>query len=133
MPVDVHVHVTIDVGGPPDPPEDPPWWKRVRWGHHAAMLFLALPVSGPWAWVLADVRDTEGLAGAWVMAIIPLALVAVWDNVTRIRAQQAHPDEWLPKARAALARLLLYAMATATVLTLPLTTLVYWITGVKPS
>ncbi len=97
------------------------------------MLVLALPLSGPWAWVLTDVQEEKGLDAAWVMAIIPLALAAVWDNVTRIRALQAHPDEWLPKARAALARLILYAMATATVLALPLTTLVYWITGVKPS
>lgn len=94
------------------------------------MLFLAFPLSGPWAYVLADVRDEKGLAAAWVMAIIPLALAAVWDNVARIRAMQAHPDEWLPKGRAAAARLLLYAMATATALTLPVTTLVYAITGV---
>jgi hypothetical protein len=97
------------------------------------MLVAAFPLSGPWAWVLADVRDTESLAGAWVMAVLPLALVAVWDNAARIRARHADPDEWLPKLRAAAARLALYAGATATVLTLPLTTIVYWITGVKPS
>ncbi|MYR45069.1 hypothetical protein [Streptomyces sp. SID5910] len=129
-PLDVHVHVTIDVGGPPDPPPAPPWWRRIRWGYHLGMLTLALPLSGPWAWILADVRDEESLAGAWVMAIVPLALVAVWDNVTRIRARQADPDEWLPRLRAGVARLALYAMATATVLTLPITTLVYALTGV---
>lgn len=132
-PIDVHVHVTVDQGGHPDPLPDPSWWRRIRWGYHAAMLFLAFPLSGPWAWVLADVRDEKGLAGAWVMAIIPLACAAVWDNVCRIRAAQAHPEAWLPKGRATLARLLLYAMATATVLTLPLTTLVYALTGVKPA
>jgi hypothetical protein len=97
------------------------------------MLALALPLSGPWAWVLADVRDSEGLAGAWVMAIVPLALVAAWDNVARIQARHADPDAWLPKLRAGVARLALYAAATATVLTLPITTLVYALTGVKPA
>lgn len=129
-PVDVHVTVTVDLQGPPDPPPNP-WWRRIRWGYHSLMVFLAFPVSGPWAWVLNDVRAERGLAAAWVMAAIGWALTAVWDNVCRIRAMQAHPEAWLPKARAALARLLLYAVITATVLTLPITTLVYWITGVE--
>ncbi len=64
------------------------------------------------------------------MATVVWALIAVWDNVCRIRALQAHPEAWLPKIRATIARLLLYATITATTLALPLTTLVYWITGV---
>lgn len=94
------------------------------------MVLLAFPASGPWAYVLADVRDEKGLAAAWVMDAVAWALVAVWDNVARIRALEAHPEAWIPKARAAVARLLLYAVVTATALTLPITTLVYWITGV---
>ncbi|WP_199791691.1 hypothetical protein [Streptomyces turgidiscabies] len=129
VPVDVHVTVTVDLQGPLDPPPDP-WWRRVRWGYHALMVLLAFPVSGPWAAVLDSVRHQEGLPAAWVMAAIVWALVAVWDNVSRIRALHAHPEAWLPKIRARVARLLLYAVITATVLTLPITTLVYWITGV---
>lgn len=131
MPVDVHVTVHVQAGGDPDPEPDPPWWRRIRWGYHLGMAVLAFPVSGPWAWVLNDVRHEKNLAAAWVMAAFVWALIAVWDNVCRIRALQAHPEAWLPKLRAFIARLLLYAVITATVLTLPLTTLVYWITGVR--
>lgn len=128
-PVDVHVHVTVSQGGPPDPPQIP-WWRRIRWGYHALMVLLAFPVSGPWAKVLDSVRHGEGLPAAWVMAATVWALAAVWDNVSRIRARHADPDAWLPKWRAGIARLLLYAVITATTLALPITTLVYWITGV---
>lgn len=128
-PVDVHVTVTVDLQGPPDPPPIP-WWRRIRWGYHALMVLLAFPVSGPWAKVLDSIRHDAGLPAAWVMAATVWALAAVWDNVSRIRARHADPDAWLPKCRAAIARLLLYAVITATVLALPITTLVYWITGV---
>lgn len=130
MPVDVHVTVHMQAGGDPDPEPDPPWWRRIRWGYHFGMTVLAFPVSGPWAWVLNDVRHEQNLTAAWVVAAVVWALIAVWDNVCRIRTLQAHPEAWLPKLRAFIARLLLYAVITATVLTLPLTTLVYWITGV---
>jgi hypothetical protein len=128
-PVDVHVIVTVDVAGDPDP--EPPWWARIRWGYHLLMISIAFPVSGPWAWVLNDVRDEKGLAAAWVMAAVVWAVIAVWDNVCRIRALQAHPEAWLPKIRATVARVLLYAAITATALTLPLTTATFWITGVQ--
>jgi hypothetical protein len=124
------VTIAVDVGGPVDPEPEPAWWRRIRWGYHLAMAAAAFPASGPWAWVLNDVRDEQGLGAAWVMAAFVWALIAVWDNVCRIRATEAHPEAWLPKLRAAIARWLLYAVITATVLTLPLTTLVYWITGV---
>ncbi|MFI8535374.1 hypothetical protein ACIGMX_34655 [Streptomyces aquilus] len=133
VPVDVKVTVHVDLGGDPEAEPDPPWWMRVRWGYHLGMVLLAFPVSGPWAFVLADVRDEKGLAAAWVIAAVVWALIAVWDNVVRIRAAEAHPEAWLPKIRALVARLLLYAVITATVLTLPLTTLVFWITGVHSS
>ncbi|MFF7452119.1 MULTISPECIES: hypothetical protein [unclassified Streptomyces] len=95
------------------------------------MTALAFPLSGPWAWVLNDVRHEKSLTAAWVMATVAWALLAVWDNVCRIRALQAHREAWIPKIRATIARLLLYAVITATALTLPLTTAVFWITGVR--
>ncbi|MEU6070550.1 hypothetical protein ABZ864_40455 [Streptomyces sp. NPDC047082] len=123
--------VHIAPGGQQDPPNpDPPWWARIRWGYHLATILLALPLSGPWARVLADVRDTESLAGAWVMAVIPLTGLAVWDNACWIRAACAHTDLWEPRIRAALSRLLLWAAVIATALTLPIVTLVYAMTGV---
>ncbi|WP_381562924.1 hypothetical protein [Streptomyces eurythermus] len=131
IPVDVHVTVTLDAG-PPEPPPAPPWWRRVRWGYHAVMCAAAVPLSGPWAWVLAHVRTDTSLAGAWVMAAIPLATVAWWDNAARIQARHSDPDLWGPKVRARVARLALYATAEATALTLPLYSLVTILTGVRP-
>ncbi|MFD8805586.1 hypothetical protein [Streptomyces sp. NPDC059597] len=125
--------VTIDPGGLPvlpDPEPGPRWWQRVRIGYNLALLALSTPMSGPWSWVLAHVRDEQSLAGAWVMALIPLAILAVLDNARRAEAAGANPDLWAPKWRAAITRLLLWAAITATVLTLPITTLVYLMTGV---
>ncbi|WP_086765371.1 hypothetical protein [Streptomyces bobili] len=90
-------------------------------------------MSGPWAWVLQSVRDEQSLAGAWVMASIPLAVLVLLDNARRVEAMAAHHDLWAPKLRAALTRTALWAAVLATVLTLPITTLVYLITGVQPS
>ncbi|MGW4300407.1 hypothetical protein ACWEHT_11580 [Streptomyces sp. NPDC004646] len=134
VPVDVHVTVTIDQGGLsvlPGPEPGPRWWQRIRIGYNAALLALSTPLSGPWSWVLAHVRDEESLAGAWVMALIPLAVLTVLDNARRVEAVGAHPDLWGPKWRAALVRLLLWAAITATALTLPITTLAYLMTGVR--
>ncbi|MFI0233136.1 hypothetical protein [Streptomyces sp. NPDC017086] len=130
VPVDVHVTVTIDTG-PADPPPEP-WWRRIRWGYHAVMALAAIPLSGPWAWVLADVREQASLTGTWVIAVIPLAIVAWWDNAARIQARHSDPDLWGPKVRATAARLALYAGAEATALTLPLYSLVIILTGVRP-
>ncbi|MFD5697468.1 hypothetical protein [Streptomyces lasiicapitis] len=131
-PVDVHVHVTI--GTPiPDPEPDERWWQRIRIGYNLALAALSLPLTGPWSWVLASVRDDESLTGAWVMAGIPLAVLALLDNARRAEAAGSDPDLWGPRVRAALARLLLWAAVIATALTLPVTTLVYWITGVEPA
>lgn len=136
VPVDVHVTVTIDAGGPllpTDPDPGPRWWQRIRIGYNAACAACGLGLSGPWAWVLSSVRDTESLAGAWVMAAVPLTVAALLDNARRVEAAHAHPDLWAPKLRAVIARTTLWALTEATVLTLPITTLVYLMTGVQPS
>ncbi|MEH0574328.1 hypothetical protein QBA54_07490 [Streptomyces sp. B21-108] len=136
VPVDVHVHVTIDAGGPLVPVDSDPgprWWQRIRIGYNLACAACGLGLSGPWAWVLASVRDEESLAGAWIMAAVPIAVVALLDNARRVEAAAAHPDLWAPKIRAAITRTLLLSLAEATALTLPVTTLVYLITGVQPS
>ncbi|HEY6114866.1 MAG TPA: hypothetical protein VI172_02810 [Candidatus Dormibacteraeota bacterium] len=130
------MHITLDQGGPlvpanPDP--GPRWWQRIRIGYNLACAACGLGLSGPWAWVLASVRDKESLTGAWVMAAVPLIVVAFLDNARRVEAAAAHPDLWAPKWRAALTRTLLWALVEATVLTLPITTLVYALTGVLPS
>lgn len=131
MPVDVHVTVTVDQGGelvPADPDPGPRWWQRFRIGCAIAGFLLC----GPWAWVLKDIRDdgTNGLAGAWVMALIPLTVIAVWDNAARIAAKHADPEAWIPRIRALVARTLLWAGLWAIALTLPVTTLVFLVTGV---
>jgi hypothetical protein len=136
VPVDIHVTVTIDAGGQlavPEPEPGPRWWGRIRWGYNAACAAAGLILSGPWAWVLQSVRDEQSLAGAWVIAAIPLAVLGLLDNARRIEARCAHPDLIGPKIRAALTRAALWAAALATALTLPITTLVYALTGVQPS
>lgn len=136
VPVDVHVHIALDQGGPlvpADPDPGPAWYQRIRIGYNLALGFLALGPAGPWSWVLASVRDEEGLAGAWVMALIPLVILGFLDNARQVEARCSNPDLWAPKLRAGLFRCLLWAAVIATVLTLPLTTLVYAITGVKPA
>ncbi|MEV0115854.1 hypothetical protein AB0H77_21835 [Streptomyces sp. NPDC050844] len=135
-PIVVHTHVTVDIPDhlptPPEPEPRPRWWSRFRPGYNAVCLFLGMPLTGPWAWVLDNVRDEESLAGAWVMALVPLLVLAFADNVYRIAAAGAHPDLWMPKIRAFVARVLLLAAVTATVLTLPIASLVYALTGVRP-
>lgn len=136
VPVDVHVHVTIDQGGPllpVDPGPGPRWWQGIRIGYNFALAMLSLTVAGPWSAVLVAVRDEASLAGAWVMALIPLVILGFLDNARQVEARHADPDLWAPKWRAALFRTLLWAAVLATVLTLAITTLVYWITGVKPA
>lgn len=125
----VDVHVTLSWATPE--PERPPWWRRIRWGYNAGCLLCAGPVSAPWVWLLASVRDSQGLAGAWTLAVIPLAVLALLDNARRVEAAAAHPDLWAPKLRAARARILLDSVLIATATTLPATTLVYVLTGVR--
>jgi len=128
--------VTIDQGGwlaVPDPEPGPRWWQRIRYGYNVALAALSLILAGPWAHVLTAVRDEESLAGAWVMALIPLVVLGFIDNARRAEAAGAHPDLWAPKWRAVTARFLLWAAVIGTGLALPITTLVYAITGVKPA
>ena len=114
----------------PDPEPGPRWWQRIRIGYNAALAVLSLTVAGPWAHVLASVRDEASLAGAWVMALVPLVVIAFVDNAKRAEAAGAADELWMPNVRAALARLLLWAAVIATALALPVTTLVYALTGV---
>lgn len=113
---------------PADPEPGPRWWQRLRIG----CAIAGFAVSGPWSWVLDDVRGhgPNGLAGAWVMALTALTVLAVWDNACRIAAKHADPEAWIPKIRAAVARILLWAALIATALTLPVTTIVLFVTGV---
>lgn len=117
----------------PDPDSGPPWYRRIRIGYNAGCAAVAFALCGPWAWVLASVRDEESLAGAWVMALIPLLVLGVLDNARRVEALCAHPELWRPRALAAVTRTALWTAVIATCLTLPVTTLVYAVTGVKPA
>lgn len=133
VPVDVHVTVTIDQPGyliPVDPEPGPRWWQRIRIAYNAGLGVLSLTLAGPWAHVLVSVRDEESLAGAWVMALIPLTVIAFVDNARQAEAAGAHPDRWAPKWRAAGTRYLLWAAVIGTALALPVTTLVLATTGV---
>jgi hypothetical protein len=126
--------VSVDRGGPPavpDPEPGPRWWRRIRIAYNIGCAFVGFIFCGPWAWVLASVRDEQGLAGAWVMALIPLVVLGFIDNARRIEAAGAHPDLWAPKLRATAARCALWAAAIATALALPVTTLIYLVTGVR--
>lgn len=127
-PIDVHAHVTVEPWAPVEP--EPGWYQRIRIAYNVICAFVGLTICGPWAWVLASVRDEQGLAGAWVLALIPLVVLGFLDNARRIEAAAAHPDLWAPKWRAALARVLLWAAILATVLTMPIATTVYLMTGV---
>ncbi|APY88187.1 hypothetical protein [Streptomyces alfalfae] len=124
------MHVTVEPWTPVEPEPEPRWYQRIRIAYNAACALIGLIICGPWAWVLDSIRDEQGLAGAWVMALIPLVVLGFLDNARRIEAEAAHPDLWAPKWRAALARVLLWAAILATALTLPIATTVYWMTGV---
>lgn len=128
-PTTIDVHVTIGWAEPE--PEPPSWWRRIRWGYNAGCLLCASPLISTWADGLASIRDSQGLAGAWTLAVIPLTVLAFLDNARRIEAAAAHPDLWKPKIRAATTRTLLWACIASTAITLPVTTAVYALTGVR--
>lgn len=115
----------------PDPEPAEHWWGRIRIGYNLACALLGFVLCGPWAWVLAHVRYEESLAGAWVMAVIPLVVFGFIDNARRVEARHADPDLWAPRLKAAAARVLLWAAVEATALTLPISTLIYAMTGVQ--
>lgn len=135
-PPTVHVHVDVHLDDylpvPVEPEPGPPWWTRCRPGYNAALIVLGFPLTTWWADVLAAARDEISLAGAWVIALIPLTICAFADNVYRIAAAGAADELWAPKIRATLARLLLWSVLLATLIALPLTTVIYTLTGVKP-
>ncbi|MEU5773879.1 hypothetical protein ABZ819_11385 [Streptomyces venezuelae] len=124
------MHVTAEPAGPVQRERTPRWYQRVRIGYNAACAFAGLTLCGPWAWVLASVRDEASLAGAWVMALIPLVVLGFLDNARRIEVQHADPELWGPKWRAVLARVLLWAAILAIFLTLLIAATVRLMTGV---
>ena len=130
---DVVVHATIYLPVP-DEPEPAPgirWWQTFRFGYNALCAAVGSPVAVQWAGVLADVRDEAGLAGAWVIALVPLGVVALVDNVWSVVAANSAPRLWLPRIRAAAARAALWALLIGTAVALPVMTLVYVVTGVR--
>lgn len=134
VPVDVHVAVTIDAAGPLVPVEPEPgprWWQRIRIAYNIACAIGGFVICGPWAWLLTAAREGQGLAAAWVAALIPLLISAFIDNARRVEALHADPDLWLPRLKAVVARVVLWAFLEAAALALPVTSLVYWITGVQ--
>ncbi|KAA6220019.1 hypothetical protein [Streptomyces filamentosus] len=134
-PQPLDIRVTVDLLLPGTEPEPAPSWRqriRIRWIYNIGCLAFALPLSGPWAAALASVRDEQGLAGAWTLAVIPLAVVGILDNARRVEAEHAAPDLWAPRIRAALTRTALWALVTATATALPVDTVVYLLTGVRP-
>ncbi|MCX5197209.1 hypothetical protein OOK31_25480 [Streptomyces sp. NBC_00249] len=129
-PLDVRVTVDLVIPGPPPEPEVR-WWHRIRWGYNATCALCAMPLAGLWAPVLEAVRDDAGLAAAWTIAAAPLTVLGVLDNTRRVQARYAHEDLWAPRIRAAIARTLLLAASGATAMALPVTTVVYLVTGVR--
>lgn len=126
------VHVEVHLPAQPEPEPGPGWIARLRPGYNIALILASSPVAAAWADVLTAARDEAGLAGAWVIALVPLAVVAFADNVYSTAAAGAAPQLWAPRIRAAAARYLLWAALCATAVALPVATIVYIITGVRP-
>jgi len=85
-----------------------------------------------WADVLGDARAEAGLAGAWVIALVPLGVVALADNVWSVGVANSAAGLWLPRIRAAASRVALWALLIGIAAALPVMTVVYVITGVQP-
>lgn len=131
---DVIVHATIYFPVP-DEPEPAPgirWWQTFRFGYNALCIAVGSPLAAQWALVLGDARTEAGLAGAWVIALVPLGIVALVDNVWSVAAANSAPRLWLPRIKAAAARAALWALLIGTAVALPVMTLVYAVTGVQP-
>ncbi|WP_327725744.1 hypothetical protein [Streptomyces europaeiscabiei] len=130
---DVIVHATIYLPVPDEPEPEPGirWWQTFRFGYNALCAAVGSPIAMQWADVLADARTGAGLAGAWVIALVPLGVVALVDNVWSVTAANCAPRLWLPRIKAAAARAALWALLIGTAVALPVMTLVYVVTGVR--
>jgi hypothetical protein len=130
---DVVVHAAIYLPAP-DVPEPEPgvrWWQTFRPGYNAACALAGSPAAMEWADVLGDARTEAGLAGAWVIALVPLGVVALVDNVWGVTAANSAAGLWLPRIKAAASRAALWALLIGTAVALPVLTLVYVVTGVR--
>lgn len=130
---EVVVHTTIHLPVPDEPPAAPGirWWQTFRPGYNLLCAAASTPIASCWAGVLGDARTEAGLSGAWVIALVPLGVTALVDNVLAVGAANAAPALWLPRLRAAAARTTLWALLAGTVIALPVMTLVYVVTGVR--
>ena len=128
------MHVRVDVYVPDNQPEPEPWWRRIRIAYNAGIALLATGPGAAWARVLEALYQHDGLAGVWVIAVVPLGVLALADNAYRLNAL-ANPRRWSCHIRAAGARWLLWAAAIGTGFALPrvvIDTAVYLTTGVTP-
>lgn len=131
---DIVVHAAIYLPVPDEPAPAPGvrWWQTFRPVYNAACAAGAWPLAARWADVLGDARAEAGLAGAWVIALVPLGVVALVDNVSAVTAANAAPRLWLPRIKAAASRVALWALLIGTAVALPVMTVVYVVTGVQP-
>ncbi|MFD6531565.1 hypothetical protein [Streptomyces sp. NPDC060184] len=133
-PIDITIHIDPAAWLPaePEPGVGPGWWIRFRPGYNLACIICSLPAVGVWSDILRLVRDSESLAGSWTIAAVPFGVAAFADNIYRIAAAGADPDLWHPKIRAFLARTALWTTILGPAIALPVTTITYLITGVRP-
>jgi hypothetical protein len=134
-PGDIHFHthyVFTNLPAIPEPEPGPAWWVRCRPFYNLACILAGYPVTTWWADVLGSAREEAGLAGAWVIALIPLAILVFADQIHRVAAAGAAEDLWIPKAKSAVTRTLLWSALIATCIALPFLTVAYVLTGVRP-
>ncbi|MEU0675457.1 hypothetical protein ABZ330_21700 [Streptomyces sp. NPDC006172] len=131
---EIVVHTTVYLPVPDEPAPEPGvrWWHTFRPVYNLVCAAAGSPLAAQWADVLADARTEASLAGAWVIALVPLGVVALVDNVLAVTAANAAPRLWLPRLKAAASRAALWALLAGTAVALPVVTLVYVITGVHP-
>jgi hypothetical protein len=131
VPVAVHVDVHLVPVEPEPPLPGVRWWQTWRPIYNTLCAVASAPVAGQWADVLGVVRDEGGLAAAWVVALVPLGVVALVDNVHAVAAANSAEALWLPRLRAAAVRAALWALLIGTAVALPVITVVYVVTGVR--
>jgi hypothetical protein len=114
------IYATNDAG--------PSWFERLRPGYNGAAIVLGLPLTAAWSHAVHQCAAETSLAGGWVLALVPLGIVAFADNVY---GAAAHAKRWAPKIRAFGARVLLWVAVLGAVTALPILTIVYLVTGVR--